>query len=584
MIWLSRRSRSRLALFRNAPNGKPSVLNRDAAWRVFSLAALLLFAGCVPKLPRADLVIINGAEPESLDPAIITGQPDTRVVMCLYEGLLRNDAKTGGAIPGLAERWEISPDGLVYSFHLRTNAVWSSGERITADDVVFSWRRVLDPNTAADYAGQLFFVKNAEAFNAGKITDAEQVGVRALDPRTVRVELVSPTAFFLDLCAFQTLAVVPKKFIQQHGDNWLRFQPLPVSGPYQLEFWRLNDRIRLRKNPRYWDAANTSIEVVDILPIISASTALNLYEAGDADVIWDKALIPSELLDVLRRRPDFHSFDYLGSYFLRYNVNRKPFDDVRVRQALALAIDKQRIVEKITRGGEKVATHITPEGLKGYEAPRGLGYDPAKARSLLAGAGFPEGRGFPEFEYLFNAGAGGTASTDSKIAVELQGMWAQELGIHVRLKQLEWKIYLAAQSALDFDVSRSSWIGDYNDPNTFLDMFMSANGNNRTGWKNARYDELVRQGNAQTDLAKRAAMLREAETLLVETDLPIVPIYFYVGFNQFDPAKFTGIYGNLLDLHPLNAIRKTASAARGRPENNRESRIANHESRITNHE
>src|SRR6185295_11863298 len=262
-------------------------------------------AGCARSESRAGLIIVNGAEPESLDPAILTGQADGRVALALFEGLTRYNPTNAEPIPALALSWDLSADGKVYTFHLRSNAVWSTGGPITARDFVYSWMRVLDPRTAAEYAGQLYYVKNGEAFNTGRIKDPSLVGVQALDDRTLRVELRDPTPFFLDLCAMQTLAVVPRSWIEKHGDRWLMVPPVPCSGAYQLEFWRINDRIRLRKNPRYWDAASTQTEVVDLLPCTSANTALNLYERGQADVVWDKNLVPTELLDILLQRPDF---------------------------------------------------------------------------------------------------------------------------------------------------------------------------------------------------------------------------------------------------------------------------------------
>jgi oligopeptide transport system substrate-binding protein len=515
------------------------------------LLGLVLLSGCSPQEAPANLVIINGGEPESLDPAIVTVASDLRLTRGLFEGLTRLNARTAEPEPGLAERWELSPDGKVYLFHLRTNLAWSTGEPITAPDLVYSWRRILDPKTGADYAGQLFFLKNAEAYCTGKIADPEQVGVRAVDSFTVRVELHSPTPFFLDLCAFPTLAVVPRQAVEAHGDRWLLQPSVPTSGPYTLEFWRLQDRLRFRRNPRYWDAANTRNEVVDFLSMDSAGTALNLYESHRADIIWDKALIPSELLDAMKGRPDYHTFDYLGTFFLRFNVTRGPFRDARVRKALALAIDKRRIVQRITRGGEKVADHFTPDGIARYEPPDGLGYDPEAARQWLAQAGYPGGRGFPRFEYLLT-----NPRLEQQVAVELQAMWQRELGLHAELRQNEMKVYQAAQNALDYEVSRSSWIGDYNDPNTFLELWTSGNGNNRTGWKNPRYDQLLREANEQVDAPKRAALLQQAERLLVCEELPMVPIYFYAGINFFDTEKVKGVSFNLLDEHPLPALWK----------------------------
>ncbi len=498
--------------------------------------------------PRADVVIVNAAEPESIDPAIITGQPDGRVAASLFEGFTRQSPVDGTAIPGLAERWEISADGTVYTFHLRSNLMWSTGEPITADEFVYSWRRVVDPATASDYAGQLFFVKNAEHISTGKIKDLTQLGVQALDSRTLRVELIGPTPFFVDLCAFRTLAVVPRHWIEKHGDRWVKTQPMPTSGPYTLVDWRIQEKIRVRRNPRYWDVANVRNELVDFLPIESPSASLNLYSTGQADFIIDKQLVPSELMDVLKTRPDCHVFDYLGTYFFRFNVTRKPFDDPRVRRALALCVDRQRIVDRIVRAGN-VASTLVPPQTANYAPVQGLPPNPELARKLLAEAGYPGGQGFRAFEYLFN-----TSELHKQIAVELREMWKRELGITMELKQTEWKVYLANQSGLQFDLTRSSWIGDYNDPNTFLDMFMSNNGNNRTGWKSERYDELMRTGNAQVEKARRAELLAQAERLLVVDELPIVPLYFYQGVIFYDPNKLGGIWGNVLDEHPVWSI------------------------------
>ena len=287
-----------------------------------------------------------------MDPALVTSIEDLRVIAALFEGLTRNDPVTARPIPGLAESWEISPDGCVYTFHLRDNLMWSPGEPITAEDVVYSWLRVLDPQTASEYAGQLFYVKNGEDYNNGKIKDPSLVGVHALDSRTVRVELNHPTAFFLDLCAFQTLAVVPRKMIEKYGEDWMRARPLPTSGPYLLDRWRLNDKIRLVKNPYYWDAANTRSAVVDLLPISAPSTALNLYQTGEADIIWDRDNLPNELLDVLSQAPRFPHLPLSGHLFHPLQHDAPPFNDPRVRKALALTIDKRRLVERFLRGGE----------------------------------------------------------------------------------------------------------------------------------------------------------------------------------------------------------------------------------------
>jgi oligopeptide transport system substrate-binding protein len=480
----------------------------------------------------------------------MTGQSDLRAGGAIFEGLTRYSATNGMPEPGLASRWDISPDGRRYVFHIREEARWSSGEPLTALDFLRSWLRILEPTNACEYAGILFYVKGAEAFHTGAGRDQEAVGFRAVTPLRFEIELKSPTPFFLDLCALPTLAAVPVDWIERHGDRWLTSPPVPASGAYQLEFWRVNDRIRLRRNPRYWDNARTRTDVIDLLPCANANTALNLYETRAVDVVWDMNLVPADLLDVLLDRPDFTAFPVLSTYFLRFNVTRTPFQDPRVRRAFGLAIDRERIVRRVTRGGELPTTVITPKMVPDYDPPEGLNHDPAAARRSLADAGFPEGRGFPAVRYLFDT----TTRLQEQIAVELQAMWRETLGVVVELRQLEWKTYLTAQRELDYDLCRSSWIGDYNDPTTFLDLFLSNNGNNRTGWKHPDYDGWLRLAAAEVDSGRRAGILRQAENLLVREEAPVVPIFVYTGIEYFDPTLVHGIHPNPRAEHPLRAI------------------------------
>lgn len=538
---------------------------RKKAFRFSALLLFLalLFSGCTRREPRADIVLVNGGEPESLDPHIVTGQLDGRVAGALFEGLLQFDPRTGDPIPAIAERYDLSPDGLIYTFHLRSNAMWSTGGPITAHDFVWSWRRALAPETASDYAGQLFYIRNAEGYCTsqtnlvtGRRYIAEDVAVRALDNRTLEVRLIAPTAFFPDLCASRVLTVVPREAIQKYGDRWVRGANVPFSGPFTLESWRVNDRIRLRKNPRYWNASAVQSDTVEFLAHHEPTFCLNVFLRGDADIILDKRRVPAELLDILRTNSYAHPFDYLATFFYRYNVTKPPFDDPRVRKALAMAVDKRRIVERITRGGELPASCFTPPGIRGYQPPQGIEYDPEGARKLLADAGYPRGKGFPLFHYLNQ-----NSTQAGQIAVELKEMWEKELGLRMEIQPLEWKVYLHEQSRTNFEISYSSWIGDYKDPNTFLDLFMSRSGNNRTGWSNPRYDALMREANAQIDSKKRFDLLRQAESILVKDDLPLVPLYFETGILFYDPDKIDGVYPNLIDEHPAHALRRKKPAA-----------------------
>jgi oligopeptide transport system substrate-binding protein len=513
----------------------------------------LFLAACGRENDRADLVFVNGAEPESLDPAIITGQPEGRIVNALFEGLCSFN-EHGHVLPGVSERWEVSPDGLAYTFHIRPDATWSDGSPLLASDFVASWRRTLTPATGSQYNYQLHPVKNARAFSEGKIIDFAEVGVRAADERTLVVELENPTPYFLQLCAFPTLHPVPVRLIERLGDDWIKPGNIIGNGAYTLESWRINDKIRLRKNPRYWDRSNVALETIDVLPISDANVAFNFYASGLADLLMDKGLAPPALLDDLKQRPDFHAAPFLGVYFLRFNCSKGPFADERVRRAFSLAVDKTRIVEKITRAGESAASGFVPPGIPGYVGTDGLPYAPPKAAQLLAEAGYPDGKGFPHTTYLYSK-----SELNEAIAVELQNMWRETLGVSINLLRQEWKVYLNSLSLLDYDIARSSWVGDYPDPNTFLDMFLAAGGNNRTGWASPAYDSLIAKASAELSPVRRFEILRKAEDLLVKGAVPICPIYYYVGIQLYDREAFGGIHANVLDEHPLRRIYKTSS-------------------------
>ena len=515
------------------------------------LLVVLLLASCRPT-PRADLILHNGREPETLDPHLLTGQADGRVASALFEGLTRYDPVTGNAIPGLAASWSLSADGRLYMFQLRANAAWSDGRPILADDVVWSFRRAVNPATAADYASQYFYIENGEALCTGVERDLSKLGVEARSAREVSIRLRHPTPFFLELLASRVFAVVPREAVERGGDRWILQPGLPCSGPYTLASWRVNDRIRLRRNPRYWDAANVRAGSIDVLAGDSAHTALNQYLVGDIDFILDKDMFPPELGEALRRRADFHSYGYLGAYFIRFNTTRKPFDDPRVRRAIAMAIDRQGIVTRVTRMGEPPTSHLVPSGVGGYQPPKGLEREPGRARQLLADAGYPGGQGFRTFEYAYNA----ESRLHEHIAVEIQAVLRDVLGLRMELRPLEWKTYLNNMSRLDYDLMRSSWVGDYNDPNTFLDLFLSDGGNNRTGWRDPAYDGLVNRANATMDRTRRFQLLAEAEARLLRDGAPIVPLYSYVGFYALDTNRVAGVHPNLLDEHPFWAIHR----------------------------
>ena len=521
---------------------------RDMSRIPFLMFATALLTTCGPARPRADLVFLNSAEVETLDPALITDQVSMRLGESLFEGLCRLNSD-GKPEPGVAERWEISEDKRRYTFRLRANAVWSNGAPVTAQDFVKSWERVLLPATGSEYSSQLYPLKNAQAFNEGKLTDFSQVGVKALNDRTLETTLENPIPYWIDLCAFTTLCPVHMPTVEKYGDAWKKVGNLVGNGPYLLDSWLIDDHISLKKNPLYWDAANVKMRTVDVLPISDANTALNYFLTGQADLMMDKAHVPPSLQSKLKQQTWFHTGTYLGTWFIRMNATKAPFTDPRVRRAFALAIDRKRIVEKITQLGEDTAHSFTPPGAgQNFQPPIAQEFDPKLARQLLAEAGFPGGKGFPRVEYLHLP-----VPVERNIAVELQAMWKENLGVEVGLTKQEQRVWLSSMRELKYDMCRSSWVGDYNDPNTFLDFFTTGNGNNRTGWSNKRYDELILAAAAEADVTKRHALFTEAETILCHDEPPIVPIYHYVGI-QYRRDGLQGVRSNLVDDHPFRAM------------------------------
>ena len=523
---------------------------------VFVVLCAVLLIGCHRAHQRADLVFINGTDPETLDPALVRGQSDIRLASELFEGLLRFN-RSGMVEPGAASFWDISPDGLTYVFHLRPEVRWSDGALVTAQDFVLSWKRALLPVTGSPYNYQLFVVRGAENFASGKESDFSKVGIKALDDRTLKVVLQQPTAYFLQLCALPALYPVPVRFIDRVGDAWIKPEHIIGNGAYTLSVWNINDRIVLKKNPYYWDAVHVALETVEVLTINKATVAYNFYAVGQADLLLDKGLAPPFLMDALIKRNDFHEAPYLGTEFIRFNCTKLPFNDSRVRKAFALVIDRKRLTEKITRAGELCAESLVPPGILGYHSPKGLGVHVKEAQRLLAEAGYPGGKGFPLITYLYSEG-----EVPEGIAVELQAMWKHELGVFVLLAHQELKAYLASMSSLDFGMACSSWIGDYLDPNTFLDLFVTGGSNNRTGWSSKHYDQLIQEAALEINPGKRFQILHDAEKLLVDEGVPIVPLYFYLGIQLYDPNRLGGIEGNLLDKHPIREIYRKDSANR----------------------
>jgi len=488
------------------------------------------------------LVWNNDAEPKTLDPALMTGVPEHNLALGLFEGLVSLHPQTLQPLPGCAEWWEIGKDGLTYTFHLRKGLKWSNGDPLTAEDFRWSWERALAPATGSQYAEMFYSIAGAEAFNGDKnpVPDFSKVGVAAPDPQTFVVKLRAPTPFFLELTAHETMMPTHRATLEKWGAEWTKPEHFVGNGPFVLAEWKPRAAVVMTPNPNWWNHGIVRLTKIVAKAVDEVDTALNEYLSGNVD--WIRQ-VPARRVEEAQAHPDYFVAPYLGTYFFRINVKKKPFDDVRVRKAFDLAIDKKELCEKGLKAGQIPATGVVPPSMRGYPELKGLEYDPKKAKELLAEAGYPDGKGFPDVEILYN-----NNESHKRVCEMVTAMWREKLGIRVQLGQQEWQAYLQKQQNLDYQIARAGWIGDYADPNTFLDMFCKDRGNNETGWANDEYDRLLKQATTEQDPAKRMELLQKAERILCVDDLPIIPIYYYVNQGMLRP-RVKGLYENLRDQH-----------------------------------
>ena len=470
----------------------------------------------------------NGAEIQSLDPHLAGGTVDHNVLSALFEGLVTLDEETFQPRPGAAERWELSPDGLVYTLHLRREGKWSNGDPLTARDFLYSLRRALTPALGSEYKDALFPVKNAEAFAHGRLADFAAVGFRAPDDFTLEITLERPTAYFLTVLRANVCFPVHAASVERGGARsddrtakWTRAAPLVGNGPFRLREWKDHQHIAVEKNPHYWDAAKVRLNEIYFYPSESTQNQELAFRAGQLHTTWD---VPLSKIDAYKKdAPSLLRVEpYFESYFFRFNTTRAPFNDVRVRRALALALDREAIVKNILRGGQVAATALTPPGLAGYVPPTAIAHDLATAKKLLAEAGFPDGRGFPRTELVTIS-----SEINQRIAEAAQQMWRRDLGLEVTITQKEFKILLQAidNAVLDFSLARGRWIGEYPDPLTYLSIFTTGNGVNGTGFADPAYDALLESAARAPTPAARLAALQRAEAYLF-VQMPIAPIYW----------------------------------------------------------
>ena len=488
----------------------------------------------------------NAAEPASADPHITTGVSESYLLQSLFEGLIVKNPHTLEPDPGVAQSWNISPDGRTYTFHLRNDAKWSNGDPITAEDFRWSWERALAPELGSQYNYMFFSIVNAQEFATGAITDFSQVGVKVIDDHTLEVQLREPAPYFLQLLDHHSTYPVHRATVEAFGaptdrlSQWARAGNHVGNGPFKLVEWQINSHIRVEKSDTYWDAATTKLNAIVFYPIDSQTTEERMFRDGQLHHTYD---VPLDKVPVyLAEQPELiHVSPYLGTYFYNINMTRPPLDDVRVRRALVLSIDRKLLVETVLQGIYLPGYSVVPPGTLGYDPPQLFNYDPEEARRLLADAGFPGGEGFPTFTITYN-----TLEQHQKIAVAIQQMWRKELGINVEIQNQEWQVYLNTQNVMDYDIIRRGWIGDYVDPNNFLDLFITDGGNNHTGFSNARYDEIIlHHAPAIQDRSARYALYHEAEALLM-SELPVIPLYIYQSKHLNDPSV-KGMPFNIMD-------------------------------------
>lgn len=493
---------------------------------------------------KQELVINNGAEPESLDPHKVSGVPESNILRQMFVGLTTTDPD-GKTIPGMAESWE-SADNKVWTFKIR-DAKWSNGDPVTAEDFVYSFRRVVDPNTASPYASYLADDKvlNAQEVIDGKVK-SDALGVKALDEKTLQVTLSEPVPYFPDTLIHTSVKPVPQKVVEKFGEKWTDPANIVVNGPYKISEWQVNDKIVLERNESYYDNANTTLEKITLLAIPSSTTDVARYQAGEIDITYNEvppeqfASLKEQLGDQLQVSP------MLCTYYYEFNTVKPPFNDARVRRALALALDRNTISDKVVGQGQTPAYQLTPVATNGMQnnTPEWQSWDQAKrveeAKKLLKEAGYSESKPL-KFELLYN-----TNDNHKKIAVAASSLWKQSLGfVDVSLINKEWKTYLDTRRNGNYQVARAGWCGDYNEPSTFLNIVKTGNSNNQGKYSSANFDSLMTQTlKAGVTPEQRAGIYKQAEAQL-DADMPNINVYHYVsprlikpyvvGFSTKDP-------------------------------------------------
>lgn len=522
------------------PGKQMSALRHVVTTFLVAAACVVALSGCAgTERTEPGVLRINlGGEPPSLDWHVSTDSTSFDVVSNLMVGLTqyRNDLSCA---PACAERWEILDKGRRYIFHLRKNLKWSDGKPLLAGDFVYAWHRILNPATGAAYAYFLYDVENAFEFNTRKLNDAEKIGIHALDDYTLEVRLKKPASYFIYLTAFCPTYPMRKDVVERGGTRWTDPEYMVSNGPFLLKDWKHEYKIEIEANPHFFEG-KPKISKIKMFMIPEQSTAFALYENNQLDFI-DNRSFPTPEVHRNRNSPEYRNFLLLRNNYLGFNVKKAPFTDKRVRQAFSMAIDRS-VFPKILRRSERPSDCWIPQGLAGHSEDSGPKFDPERARQLLAEAGFPDGKGFPEVTVLY------PTREDTRLVMEaVQDQLKQNLHIHVELTNQEWKVYLQTLRGDAPPMYRASWGADYPDPETFMNIFTSYNGNNDTRWKSSRYDALVSQAAGEQNAELRAELYRKADQLLCKDETPIIVTYLATQNVMIKPGVH-GIGINPLDL------------------------------------
>jgi oligopeptide transport system substrate-binding protein len=521
--------------------------------RMIWLLSLLLIASpaCkpAPKGGADNYFRVNlGTEPPSLDWSLATDHVSFNVIANLMVGLTEFDKELKPA-PVVAKSWDVLDGGKKLVFHLRDDVAWSDGKKVRAQDFEYSWKRLLSPKTASEYAYILFDIVNAQEYNEGKITDAASVGVQALDDLTLGVQLRLPASYFLAITTFEVTFPQRQDSIEKFESRWTEPGNIVTNGPFLLSEWKHENQIELRANPNFF-RGKPAMERVTMFMVNEKTTALAMYERDQLDFI-DNHSIPIFEKSKLANKRGFKRVPQLRGYYYGFVTDRKPFNDPRVRKAFMMAVDRN-VFSAILHGGEIPAPSWIPPGMLAHNTKIGLPFNAPEARRLLREAGYPEGKGFPPVVLAYN-----TEEDHKMVAEAVQGMWQRNLGVVVKIENQEWKVYLKKLQNDPPNIFRLGWGADYPDPDNFMKLFTANSGNNNTRWKSPRYDQLLEQAARELDAGKRVKLYDEAQTILCETDLPIMPLFWTAESTLLNP-HFTGLELNSMARMDLRHVRPAA--------------------------